>query len=413
MPDPSSRLGRRAVRFLGLAAACLLATGCLGPEAVKRTRIQYNEAYRSTNDEQLLLNIVRLRYADSPVFIDLPNITGQFEASARGSYSGGLDGQGPGRTQLGIAELFLRDAPTLSYHPREGQEIGRALVSPLTAELLRAVSPGANTEQFLLMAVNEINDVPNAALATSLTPKVPAENGLFRYGVSMLVALQQRGALELAVASEDTDAYDPIPLEQVRGRDALDAVKEGYVFRTSGAQAVLTKHEKVLVLKVRPEEAESFEMQELARVFGLTPGRTMYKVKSEQAEEARLGGLPDALGGDTLYLNMRSILQIMSFLGKGVCIPPEHVATGVAPMTPGPDGRPYDWTRITAGFFSVRSQPHRPRDAEVAVRYRGYWFSIDASDVTSRSVLAILEILFALQESERQELGPVLTLPIR
>ena len=43
--------------------------------------LRYNEVIRDTNDEQLLINIVRLRYADSPVFIDLPNITSQFEVA--------------------------------------------------------------------------------------------------------------------------------------------------------------------------------------------------------------------------------------------------------------------------------------------------------------------------------------------
>jgi hypothetical protein len=81
-------------------------------------------------------------------------------------------------------------------------------------------------------------------------------------------------------------------------------------------------------------------------------------------------------------------------------------------MTPGPDGALFDWTRVTAGNFLVSSQKHRPRDAEVAVPYRGYWFYISNEDVNSRAVLSVLEILFALQESEDKSAGPVLTLPV-
>ena len=98
--------------------------------------------------------------------------------------------------------------------------------------------------------------------------------------------------------------------------------------------------------------------------------------------------MPSPLGSDTIYMNMRSVLQIMTFLSKGVCVPEEHVRTGIAPMTPGPDGRPFDWTRVTAGNFFVNSQKHRPHDAEVAVQYRGYWFYIASNDVNSRAVLA-------------------------
>jgi hypothetical protein len=49
---------------------------------------------------------------------------------------------------------------------------------------------------------------------------------------------------------------------------------------------------------------------------------------------------------------------------------------------------------------------------EVAVPYRGYWFYIARDDVNSRAVLAILEILFALQESDGKNVGPLLTLPL-
>jgi hypothetical protein len=63
-------------------------------------------------------------------------------------------------------------------------------------------------------------------------------------------------------------------------------------------------------------------------------------------------------------------------------------------------------------LFCVHAQRHRPRDAEVAVRYRGYWFYIAPDDVNSRAVMAIFEILFAVQESEGKPLGPLLTLPL-
>jgi len=105
------------------------------------------------------------------------------------------------------------------------------------------------------------------------------------------------------------------------------------------------------------------------------------------------------------------MLQVMTFLSKGVCVPEEHVKKGIVPTTPGPDGRPFDWKTITAGNFFVASQKHRPRNAEVAIPYRGYWFYIPREDVGSRSILAVLEILFSLQESEDKAMGPVLTLP--
>ena len=109
---------------------------------------------------------------------------------------------------------------------------------------------------------------------------------------------------------------------------------------------------------------------------------------------------------------LRSVLQIMTFLSKGVCVPDEHVISGVAPVTLDQSGQPFDWTQVTAGNFIVRAQKHRPRVAEVAVPYRGYWFYIAPDDIQSRAVMAVYEILFAVQESEGRTAGPILTLPL-
>src|SRR5271156_5584694 len=89
-------LSRRSLRRFAVVvalAASVGASGCLGPKAIKYTRLRYNEVVRDTNDEQLLINIVRLRYADSPVFIDLPSITSQFEVVGHGNDLGGYGNQ--------------------------------------------------------------------------------------------------------------------------------------------------------------------------------------------------------------------------------------------------------------------------------------------------------------------------------
>lgn len=399
---------RRAASAILAALLCAAAGGCVGPAAIRSTRMRYNEVVRSTNDEQLLVNIVRLRYADSPVFIDLPTITSQFEAAAGGSYPGKAGNQ----TNFGVAGLTARDTPTLSYHPREGREIAKALLTPLSADLFSIINAGADVQQLLLLTINDINDVPNAPRATVMTPRTPDDNAEFRRGLGVIAALQERDAIELAIATTETadGASDPIPTGAIQGGDLLGAAKDGYVYRARGGDRVaLLRRERGLVLHVRPRFVGSPEMLAMARVFRVTPGLRQYRIRSELADEGDAGPRPFE---DTIYLNMRSIMQVMIFMSKGVCVPAEHVATGEAPSTPGPGGRPYDWTRVTAGRFFVQSGPRRPKDAEVAVKYRGSWFWIARDDVHSRAALAILEVLFALQESEDKAPSPLLTLPL-
>jgi hypothetical protein len=376
---------------------------------------------RSTNDEQLLLNLVRLRYADSPVFIDLPSITSQFEIAAGGSDPGPSGSQ----TNFGIAGLTGRDSPTLSYHPRQGREISKALLNPLSAEVYSVVSAGARIDQLLWMTLNDINDVQNAVRGTILVPTVPDDNQRFLRGVRLLAQIDDQGGAEVGFATNEEilSSSDPIDKSHVEGRDLLAAAKDGYVYRDKGnGTMTLNKRDRALSLKIRNPFNLSAEMDEVASIFNLTPHRNRYKMESELEPNAEsspphssddvttLKPLPDK-DKDTIYLNLRSILQIMTFMSKGVCVPEEHIRNHNAPSTLGPDGRPFDWTSVTRGYFAIASQKHRPRDAEVAVKYRDYWFYIPKDDVDSRSILAILEILFSLQDADDSMASPVLTLP--
>ncbi len=412
--DEGSRrktLGFGSARIVAaLIVACSTLSGCLGPGAVQTTRMRYNQVVRNTNDEQLLINLVRLRYADSPVFIDLPNITSQFEIAGGASYPGKAGSQ----TAFGVAGLTGRDTPTLSYHPREGREIAKSLLTPMSADLFSVVNAGADVEQLCLLTINDINDVSNAPHATILVPKSADDNSLFLRGVQLLSQLRDREGTELGVGTfeESQTASDSIPTSKLDASDILAAARDAYVFRGQpNGESRLFKREKELVLRVRPAFVNSPEMLEIARIFHLRPGLSRYRIRSELTEEANRQ-LPNPLGDETLYLNMRSIMHTMMFMSKGVCVPEEHIVSGVAPTTLGPDGQPFDWTQITAGNFLVHVQKHRPHHSEVAVPYRGYWFYIPENDVNSRASLSILELLFALQESDGKSVAPLLTLPL-
>ena len=66
-----------------ILAAALGLSGCasVGPTALDDTRLQYNEIIKRTTEQQLLLNIVRLRYTDTPSSLAVSGIAAQFERS--------------------------------------------------------------------------------------------------------------------------------------------------------------------------------------------------------------------------------------------------------------------------------------------------------------------------------------------
>lgn len=434
--SPSTTGFRVARRWLVGMLVLGMVPGCLGPVAIRGTRLHYNQAYERTADQELLLNIVRMRYADSPVFIDLPAITSQFEAS-----SNGVGGASSITRELGYlsGNFLMRDAPTLSYAPRSGREYAKTLITPLKAEALINTSPGGNTRNFFLAAVDSINGIRNAPLATSPHGCVLEDNQSYRFVVESIMALQARGAIELRVATEEEFATGEVPPNSVTPQFLLDSLAKDFVVEVDASKVRIAKPHPVLAVVVSPEELDSPEMRDLCELLQLTPGLRAYRLVSQEhdpvalhpAESTSSAGpelLPAPDGsvgeetptpgmssrrGDTISLNMRSLYQTMAFLSKGVVVPPKHIERGVVQTCCTPDGRRDDWTRLTKGLFRICVQKFRPWHAEVAVPYRDHWFYIAPDDVQSRSVLAHMQLALEHQAADAKTAAPVLTLPIR
>ncbi|MCP4169178.1 MAG: hypothetical protein GY758_00215 [Fuerstiella sp.] len=58
-----------------------ITTACrcvLGPKSLQHSRLNYNRAVQATHREELLLNLVRIRYYESEEFLVVSSITGQY-----------------------------------------------------------------------------------------------------------------------------------------------------------------------------------------------------------------------------------------------------------------------------------------------------------------------------------------------
>src|SRR5271167_1169371 len=80
---------RRATAWI-LLLALLGASGCasFGPWSVERDRFDYIQAIATSWKQQTLLNIVKMRYADTPVFLDVSQVIGSSQL-ATGFSAGG------------------------------------------------------------------------------------------------------------------------------------------------------------------------------------------------------------------------------------------------------------------------------------------------------------------------------------
>jgi hypothetical protein len=398
-------------------ACCAAAAGCMGSWAIRGTRIHYNESYSHTASQELLLNIVRMRYGEAPSFLDLPAINILTEASTNG-----FGGQPPSGQSIFGGRFTLRDEPTLAYQPRSGDNLAESLSKAFKAEMLLDIAPGQDTRTFLRAFVDSINGVRNSPTATSPGTRFIEPNDDYRYAIDLVDGMQSRGALRTRVAKRDVEAHSAVPAKElaggvmVPGAGMVAAAKKGYFYEVAGEQVTLLKQARLLALTVEPENLDAADYQELVRIFRLEPGRTVYTVKSQENDELdymadSTGAAPLGEPSDTLALNVRSGYQVLAFLSKGVDVPESHLRRGTACAFKAPDGRPFDARQITQGLFKVCVQRHRPLRCELSVYYRGHWFYIAEDDVQSRATLNLVKLAIDLQ-SQSGNAGPVLTLPL-
>lgn len=402
-----------------LCASALVAGCATGPRDIQETRLHYNEVVKTTSEQQLLLNIVRLRYTDTPSSLTVANIAAQFELVKQLSITPFFAASGgePNRSYAAVlpqAGISYANRPTFSYVPIDDAEFTRKLFTPLTLDgvlyLANTTWPIATVFRLYL---ENLNWVPNAELASGPTPKIPSPFADFQRGTKALQELQDHAQIVLSTEERFEPAGGSIPAAQVNAAAVIEAAKSGYELRQDegGATWTLGKRVREPVLFVDPTALDSPAATEFVRTFHLKPGQLKYDITVDALAPYAQRATPDGL--TLIDLEPRSLLQAMYFVSHGVEIPPEHAASGVARTTRADDGSAYDWSQVTSGLFRVRSIKSKepPAGAHVAVFYQDYWFYIDAVDNETKATFSLLMELSRLDLQTGHD-KPLLTLPL-
>lgn len=412
-------------RVLGLSTVAVATTallGCaLGPRSVEQSRLRYNEAVKTTTEEQLLLNIVRLRYIDTPSSLSIASIAEQreivaglkaipfFTSAAAGNAFGGYRGAVLPQVEFGGATR-----PTLSYTPLDDQEFTRRLFTPIslegTAYLAKTTWPISTVFRLYL---ENLNWVSNAETGSGPTPRMPPEYAEFLVGVAALQRLQDRKLVALFAEDRDERLTDAVPVGTGTAAAAVEATKAGFEYRADekGNWSVVRKRTQP-ILRIGNVPAHDPDFSAFCQAFKLDPEKRAFDLTTDKLDPF-LAGTPDK-GLRVLDMETRSLLQVLFFVSQGIDIPPAHVVSGIAPQTFEADGTAFDWQQVMGGLFRVcwAEGKKPPPCAHVAVRYNGYWFYIDERDRDTKATFALLVELSRLELAAKAGTAPILTLPL-
>ncbi|MBL4883755.1 MAG: hypothetical protein JKY95_04340 [Planctomycetaceae bacterium] len=394
-----------------LVALTVCLSGCmLGPSSLRHSRTNYNRAVQKTAREELLLNLVRMRYDQSVEFLRIPSITGQYryDMDLAGSWK-------DGKTNLpSLLGMGMQSKPTIVYTPEQDQEFNRRLMAPIQSDTIKLLaSKGWRIDRVLMLTVQNINDVENAISAGGPTPKAKPVFEEFQYFSNLMRELQVNDhsfeiALKKVVTDEAEQIGDPIPITQIDGEALLLASEKGYEFHTSEDQqsATLWRNEKKSsekFLRFAQSSEESFEVREICRILELDPGLKEFQIKRDldgQLLRPHSRRYPYGKVADRkeLIISTRSLKETMYYLSQPIEVPQEHIDKGIVEQTINPATNcPFDWQDIFKGLFRVQSSKLPPLGAAVAVKHDGYWFYIDENDIDSKRTFNLMLELFNLE----------------
>ncbi len=404
------------MRLVRLWGVCCLMCGCtlIGPSALRQSRLRYNETVKTTSEEEMLLNIVRLRYSDTPSSLAVSNIAAQFELAAtlgvNPFFAAGAERSFT--TALPQASIGGSDRPTFSLTPLDDSDFARRLFTPLSLDgVLYLAKTTWPIQTVFRLYLENLNWVPNSQTASGPTPAEAPPSSEFLEGMQALQKLQQRG--DLVFGSEDHPRTLGGVVTAVTADSAIAAAQQGLELapQPDGKTWKLQRPGRQFVMHVNPATLESAEMVSLRRIFKLKKNTSRFEVTVEELHPFQTSGTE---GFSQVDLETRSLLQALFFVSHGVEVPAEHLSRGVARQTKKPDGTPFDWEPVLHGLFKVKSEQGDcgSEDSHVSVGYAGHCFFIDATDQDTKSTFALLMELARLEVPGQAGHAPILTIPL-
>jgi hypothetical protein len=365
--------------YLFFPVFLLLLCGCqssFGPRAIKYTHPAYNQVVNNTQNQQLLLNLVRLKYRDTPFFLNINSITASFSMGATLGVEAELPWDfdetgtrtGDGRLVRPDVGMSYSQSPTISYAPLQGEDFVDSILTPISfLTILKVAKSGWRTDRVFGLFLERVNNLYNAPSASGPTP---VEEPKFKEFKRMLELFHELRQARLIEAGFELDA----------------------------------NNRRQVKLLIKTDSNYQSEIAEIKSLFGVSQQLNSYSINTDFLY----------VTDDVLDMSIRSIQSVLHYLSHNVEVPEKHKEAGLVTITKNRDGKEFDWNDTPAGsVFKVKSTNWgKPDNAYVSVPYRGNWFYISDDDLSSKSTFMLLKQVFSLQAGKIIDAGPTLTLPV-
>jgi hypothetical protein len=366
-----------------LLLLCLILAGCsLGPRQLKGNRLGYNASIQKSDNEELLLNFVRLRYMEVPCFMQVSSVTASFEYSlalqAQSQWAkGDLYTQFPRRFLNPLARGSYTESPTISYSPLAGEKFVASLLTDVTPHRFWFLHrSGWEIDLLFDLVVRKIGPLHNPDPFEYQEPKYVEEQRKFQQFAHLLREYVRR---------DDFSLVYPDPAEKLPYDLAME-----FRFKNAG-------------------EARSFEslLGTRLKLSPLPDGHLLGQIFLSTSAGFRKPQ-ESTLEGPLLRIRFRNFVGVLVNLLNGVETPPGEAENGIVRRV----AAPVEDSTLATAHILVHCVKAFPEKSLVAIRYRGHCFYISDNDFVSKRTFAFVSTLLALQSGEAKPTAPVLTLPV-
>jgi hypothetical protein len=349
---------------LMFVATAVTLAGCasVGPKTVPIDRADYGAAIADSWKQQTLLNIVKIRYMDLPVFMDVASVVAGYSLQTgvavnalitNGNYAGGNYGSVGG-------QAIYTDRPTITYVPMTGEKFLRGLITPIDPKNIFFMLQAGYAADFVLgLTVESLNGVRNASTARGVVREADPD---FVQALKLMRDVQADGALGMRV-------------EEDKARNATGVV---FFRRDDVSPDIAAKAVEIRRLLKLPAEGDKYTL--------------VYSPARGAAHE--------------LTVNSRSMLQIMGALASYVDVPDEHTRGNA--VTPAFKNLSAEQLEQRA---RIHSGPEKPEHVFAAVKYRDYWFWVEEGDYQTKRALVAVMFFFTLADTGAETKLPLITIP--
>ncbi len=349
----------------------LLISGCHIPADLPMDggggRNAYNMAIQVSTNEQMLLNLVRLRYFEHPCFMDVNNVTTQFTYSSGISASVPIPGFNKDNPFVLGGNVSWANQPTLQFTPLDGAEFSQQLLNPINLQMIQQlIYSGWDVDRVFRLTIQSFASLKNAPQASGpIIDEIPEYDAFFE-ATKLLRHFQILGQLQVGVHTRQS--------------------KKG----------------EVQNLQI----AFPYEGEEAKKLASLLPG--VYSSNGNYVLSMELGfNVKGELG-----IYPRSILSCLYYLSRSVFVPQRDMDSGKVGITLDEQGTLFRWKDIIGRLLEIQNSDKRPKNAYISVKYRDTWFYIEDSDIQSKQTFLLLLQLYVLQATPSKQPPPILTLPL-